>query len=138
MMRLLAREPSARVSRYVYEIAVECELSGAQSLDCIDRWLRARFRYRGEIEEVLRTPDFMLRTMEEKGYFDGDCDDISTLAAAILWQLAFDPKFVAIRYSHNTTEFQHVFVQLPNGFIIDPTVEPGTPYNILERMELDV
>lgn len=135
-MRRLARLANPRVEKWANELAglvLDCEVYGISALDCIDTWLRERFRYRGEIEEVLRTPDFMLQSLESRGYFDGDCDDISTLAAALLIRLGYPARFVAIRY--DGPDFKHVFVQV-GSYVIDPTVAKGTPYIEQERMEV--
>jgi transglutaminase-like putative cysteine protease len=115
------------------------DAESAVMLRRLDNWIRAHFVYRGEIEEVLRTPEFMLDTLERLGYFDGDCDDISTLYAALAKALHFQCRFVAIRYDASP-EFKHVFLEVWLGrwVAVDPTVPEGTPYTETERMVLDV
>ena len=111
-----------------------------QSLDDIDRWIRFKFVYRPEIEEIVRTPQFMLKQLDEQGIFEGDCDDISTLYASLLKALHYAVRFVAIRYD-NTPDFKHVFIEAWTGAgwrALDPTVAPGTPYHEIERMEVSV
>lgn len=112
----------------------------AADLWSLDQWIRAHFRYRGEIEEVLRTPEFMLDTLEREGYFDGDCDDVSTLYAALALSSGFRCRFVAIRYDASP-EFKHVFLEVWAGdrwVAVDPTVAEGTPYVETERMVMDL
>jgi len=96
--------------------------------------------YRAEQQEVIRTPQFMIHTLEERGYFDGDCDDVSTLVASILMTLGYPVRFVAIR-ANGGPEFTHVYVEAWGGFgwqVLDATVAPGTTYEVTERMVLDV
>lgn len=107
----------------------------------IDRWIRGHFRYRGEREEVLRTPRFMFDQIQETGYFEGDCDDCAIMTAAVLRILGYRVRFVAIRY--DSTEFQHVFVEAYSPdqgrwVVLDATVNPGTQYRELERMVVSV
>jgi transglutaminase-like putative cysteine protease len=112
----------------------------AYTVGALDRWIRVHFVYRGEIEEVIRTPEFMLHSMEMSGVFDGDCDDVSTLAASLLKAMGLPARFVAIRFGPSP-EFKHVYVEtFVDGVpvALDATVEPGTPYAALERMVLNV
>jgi hypothetical protein len=105
-----------------------------------DSWVRNHFQYRGEVEEVVRTPQRMFDDLERLGYFEGDCDDISTLNAAVLFTMGFPVRFVAIRYD-GSPEFLHVFVEfLYRGQWqrMDPTVPPGTIHQEDERMEIYV
>jgi transglutaminase-like putative cysteine protease len=106
------------------------------SLSEIEKFLRDHFVYQAESFEIIRTPQFMLDEWLQRGWFSGDCDDVSTLAAALLICSGYPAKFVAIRYSH-PSEFEHVFVE-SNGYRIDPTVPPGTVHKELERMTLEV
>ncbi len=102
----------------------------------MDRWIRSRFRYRKELHEVVRTPEFMLDELERTGYCEGDCDCISVFYAAIVKALGYRVRFVAIRYS-DPTEFQHVFCEYWNGLTwtrLDPTAPAGTVHFELERM----
>lgn len=104
----------------------------------INAFIRSHFRYRGEIEEVVRTPQMMIETLAGSGFFDGDCDDVSTLAAAILRVYGYPAQFVAIRYDSTDPEFKHVFVETVGDRVIDPTVPEETIYKEIERMVVDV
>lgn len=113
---------------------------GYMGLAGIDEWVRQNFRYRGELEEVVRTPEFMIGELSHKGYFEGDCDDIATLYSSLLLSWGFPCRLVAIRYDASP-EFKHVFVEAFDGgewTALDPTVPVGTPYTTIERMVLDV
>jgi len=104
-------------------------------LDQIDRATRGHFRYRPEVEEIVRTPTFMWNEWQRTGYFEGDCDDVSVMLATIAKVLEYPVRYVAIRYDDET--FKHVFVEIFDGWrwrVFDPTVAPGTEYNAIERM----
>lgn len=135
-MRSLARRGAS--SEVVRDIAVQS--SGGGDLLLLDSWIRERFVYRPEYEEIVRTPEFMLSELERNGFFDGDCDDVSTLSAALLLARGYRVRFVAIRYGV-ATEFSHVYVEseTPQGVqVFDATVAPGTVYHETERMVMDV
>jgi transglutaminase-like putative cysteine protease len=110
------------------------------TLDGMEAWIRARFRYRPEQEEVVRTIPFQLDHLAEHGYIEGDCDDVSTFLAAIAKAFGYRVRLVAIR--SDSVEFQHVFVEMqPVGAVLpgawvrsDPTVVPNTIHKELERM----
>jgi transglutaminase-like putative cysteine protease len=107
--------------------------------DAIDRFLRSLFRYREEIEEIIRTPQHMLEKFETDGFIEGDCDDIATLYAAIFGVFGWPSRFVAIRY--DAPEFQHVFLEAMIGGAwkrFDATVPVGTVHKELERMVVDL
>jgi hypothetical protein len=68
--------------------------------------------------EFIRSPRFLLQC----GRFEGDCDDASALASAILLSMGVPLLLVAIR-TRLDTEFSHVFVHVPAlGLDIDPIV----------------
>ncbi len=102
----------------------------------IEKFLRAHFVYQSESFEIVRTPQFMLAELLERGWFAGDCDCVSTFAAALLVMFGHPAKFVAIRYSH-PSEFEHVFVET-DSYRIDPTVPRGTVHKDLEKMTLEI
>jgi transglutaminase-like putative cysteine protease len=96
----------------------------------IDDFLRSRFVYRGESDEVLRTVEWMVQDLEEFGHMEGDCDDMSTMCGAMLGSLHIPARFTAIA-SEPSGEFDHVFCEArigTNWLPIDPTVEYGTQY----------
>jgi hypothetical protein len=138
-MRSLAR-------RGANSAAIQARLRGIVSgcpgdlLLCLDFWIRQYFVYRGESEEIVRTPELMLSELERNGFFDGDCDDVSTLYAAFLLASGWRCRFVAIRYDE-TPDFKHVFVEVQTAqgwHAVDPTVPVGTPYHETERMVCDL
>jgi transglutaminase-like putative cysteine protease len=116
------------------------------SLDAVERFVRDRFVYRDEGEEIVRDPRFMLG---DAGRFDGtrtvgvegDCDDVSTLFAAFSKALGYRARFMAIRYSPTNPNFEHVFAQAYDGGIwrvLDATVQQGTTVEWIENIVLEV
>jgi hypothetical protein len=103
----------------------------------MDDWVRSVYRYRDESEELLKDPSLAMDEVIQRGWFDGDCDDISMFYAALLRPIFPLVRFVAIRYKPENPEFTHVFTEFNfHGTYVrvDPTVQPGTMYQELERM----
>lgn len=111
------------------------------SLREVDTWIRARFRYRDEAEEILRTPEFMLNdVLNRLGYLEGDCDDISTFYVATFKALGVPARFIAIRYTPNNPNFEHVFAQAFDMAVwrsFDATVPEGTDIRALEQITME-
>jgi transglutaminase-like putative cysteine protease len=118
-------------------------MAALSTIQEVDLWIRGHFRYRPELEEVLRTVPYMANQFRTLGYFEGDCDDVSIFYATVLKILGFQlVRFVAIRHTH-PSEFEHVFVEFyePQGgqwLRVDPTVDQTTVHHELERMILSV
>ena len=121
----------------------------AQSLGSIsglEAWVRSHFIYRDENEEILRTPEFMLSDMGrlEDGRvvgLEGDCYDISAFIAAAAEALGYKARFVAIRYSADNPNFEHVFTEVFQGGMwqaFDPTIAPGATLEWIEEMIQEV
>jgi transglutaminase-like putative cysteine protease len=108
----------------------------------VDSWVRAHFRYRDELEEILRTPEFMLNdVLVRLGYLEGDCDDISTFYAATFKALGLPSRFVAIRYTQEQPNFEHVFTQAYDMAVwqtFDATVAVGTEIRAIETLIQEV
>lgn len=108
-----------------------------QTLDDVDRYVRAHFRYRTEPFEIVAHPILLLDTINELGYFYGDCDDCATFEGTIFKALGFPVRFVAIRTQNDDPNFLHVFVEVQqNGEWLryDCTVAPGTQLISYEDM----
>jgi len=88
------------------------------------------FRYRSEIDEIIRAPEFMLTDLETYGYMEGDCDDAATFSASVCRSLGIDSRFMAIRTDPRGSDFRHVFTMGNDGFggwfRIDVTVPRAT------------
>lgn len=111
-----------------------CASGGVQSVaDCIgvfDRFLRDKFNYRREQDEVLRTVPFMLNDLQTIGEMQGDCDDMCIMGCSLFCAVGITTRMTAIRSVPG--EFDHVFCEAlddsGNWVPVDPTVEYGTPY----------
>ena len=148
-MATLARMKTLALSasrNSLFRIELLRTLPPIENLDDLDHFLRSRFRYRPEVEEILREPEWMLNDLSVLGYFEGDCDDIETLSAAVLAVLCVEVRFVAIRYSPDVNYLEHVFLEAravnDRGMAVwqpvDVTVPVGTRYAQLERLEYGV
>lgn len=119
---------------------------GLGGLDGVETFVRAQYAYRDEVEEIVRTPQFMLADMGRlEGSrivgLEGDCDDVSTFFAGCCAALGYRSRFVAIRYTPTNPYFEHVFTQAYDGGnwrTLDATVPPGTSLNWLEEMIQEV
>lgn len=110
------------------------------TLDEIDEQIRPFYVYRDEEEEVVRTPLFMVNDRETIGRFEGDCDCVSTLVAAVCALYGYRVRFVAIRYDPSVDYIQHVFVQALDSYgwrVLDLTVPIGTKLSAIEQMIQD-
>jgi transglutaminase-like putative cysteine protease len=112
-----------------------------QLLTNVDEFLRSKFVYSDEKIETLQYPDYMLSGLEMSGRLVGDCDDISTLHAALLAALGFQVRFVAIRSLREDVNFDHVYleVKLNDEWIMyDITLPLGTKIEYFGRIAIQV
>lgn len=108
------------------------------SVEDIDRTWRPFFVYRDEREEIVRSPEWMLRDFETLGRLEGDCDDIATFVAAVALVCGFTVRVTAIRYTATVMHFEHVFTEVLDGLtwrVIDLTVPVGSTMYAYEVME---
>lgn len=128
-MAQLAREGSRnkRLLKLVNEVCGENHRSA--HLDCWDDFVRRRFKFRDEFREVLRSVEFTLNELDEKGRIEGDCDCVSIFLSAGAIALGFSPvRFLSIRTDKDNPYFTHVFVEVFDGSRwrrLDPTVKPS-------------
>lgn len=108
----------------------------------VDTAIRRVYRFRNEIQELIRTPEFMMEDWITRGYLEGDCDDISTFTAAVVGAIGLRVRFVAIRTDPATMDFKHVFVEVfvdGNWYRLDATVSNQTDMQYYgERMVQNV
>ena len=122
-MRILAQQGSR-----LPEIQQLAEQLRADGPAWFDDWLRRRFRYRPENEEVIRSVPWMVDDLEQSGIIEGDCDDVGTFIASVASAAGMPTRLVAIRYDPNDPEFLHVFCQVGaygDWVRLDPTVDKG-------------
>lgn len=132
LVRSAARNPD-----FLLGLEQRVSLFSARRIEEANSWLRRFFVYRGEIEEVIRTPEFMLNDLEKIGRLEGDCDDISTFSAAVFASLGYPVRLVAIRYTPGQLAFEHVFTEIFDSGewrVIDPTLPDGTVMHVLAQM----
>lgn len=104
----------------------------------VQQWVRDRIRYVGDIRgvETLTAP---VQTLE---IGQGDCDDKSTLVAAMLESLGHPTRFVAVAFKPGI--FEHVYVETKVGknWISVETTEPvefgWSPRGVVSRIERNV
>lgn len=128
-MRMLARSGAG-----LAEVRRIASLVGTP--DGLEDFIRGRFFYRDEREEIVRTVPHMLHSLQVQGFVEGDCDDISTFLASVLVAMGVPARFVAIRYG-GSEDFLHVFVEFRwewSWIRLDPTVPRGTIHAEDERM----
>lgn len=103
----------------------------------LEDFLRQHFVYRSELQEVIRTIEFQMEWFRQYQTFEGDCDDIATLIAAMVKRMGGLVRFVAIQSEQGNPDFTHVYTEIWDGsrwFPIDPTVPSGTLYTEVGRM----
>lgn len=107
----------------------------------VDKFLRDHFIYVSEEIETLLTPEYMMNGYEMTGRFIGDCDDISTLHAALLTTLDCKVRFVAIRSTYDDPNFDHVYIEAEKDgewVPYDITVPLGTEIEYFGRLTIPV
>lgn len=97
---------------------------------------KVTFRFDPGDIELLRTPAAFARDILASRVVAGDCDDMATLLASLLFSLGVPVAFVTIATSPHRPEFRHVFVAAragPRGEWehFDPSVD--RPYNTKYR-----
>ena len=115
--------------------------SPKQLIENVDTFLRSKFVYESELIETIQSPDYMLSGLEMSGRLIGDCDDISTLHAALLSALGFKVRFVAIRSIREQTDFDHVYIEVnlnDDWFMYDITLPLGTKIDYFGRLTIQV
>ena len=89
------------------------------------RWVRRRVRLVDEPFELIQYPEYLLQELDQGApMVDGDCDDATTLAAALLFALGIPVRFVAVKPAGGPA-YLHVFAEMLAGgqwWAVDPTV----------------
>lgn len=77
----------------------------------LSRWLRRHVVQEPDPfqVELLRSPEWSLAIIMERGTVAGDCDDLSTLAAALARAAGLEVRFVVLAWGQ---EFSHVFTEV--------------------------
>jgi len=98
---------------------------GMDEITAVFQWVKTNIEFRGEYAETIQTPVATLTLGA------GDCDDHSTLIAAMLESIGFETRFQTIATGRDG-EFSHVYaeVRLPRSdewFAVDTTVRSSYP-----------
>lgn len=108
-----------------------------QNAEQIDDWIRERFSYRPEHEEVLRTIPHMMGQLRDEGIIEGDCDDVSILFASLAHANKIPVRFAAIRTQRQNPAFLHVFVETLDSQSwrrYDPTLQKNFVHQEFDRI----
>lgn len=62
--------------------------------------------------ELVKTPRRQIHEFNQYGYFWGDCDDASLLAAGIYKALGYENRFVVVQRKHRSGKFDHIFIEI--------------------------
>lgn len=114
-MKALAVGPLGRGSAAVQRMADEVTVQDPYKAEAITRWLRDRVRAPGPIaSETLRSPERMVAEIAERGYCEGDVDDVAVLAAAMGLSMGMRVRFLLVALDGHTDP-SGVFAQLKSG-----------------------
>jgi transglutaminase-like putative cysteine protease len=142
-MRTLVLEslPSEKLAKVATALYMKSPTNKRQLLIDVDAYLRDRFVYATESIETLLYPDYMLNGLEISGRLVGDCDDITTLHAALLVALGFPVRFVAIRSVRENANYDHVYLEANNDgdwIMFDITIPLHTEIEYFARVAITV
>ncbi|MGE0347385.1 MAG: transglutaminase family protein [Gemmatimonadales bacterium] len=75
--------------------------------------------------ELLKSPRYMLREIQELGRVRGDCDDVAILGAALGRAVGLPARFVLLAFVHGAP-FEHVYTELltADGWLELDTTKP--------------
>jgi hypothetical protein len=98
---------------------------GQGEIESVFNYVKDRIEFRGEYEETLQEPRVTLQLGA------GDCDDHSTLLAALLQSLGFRTRFKTIATPRSQGDFSHVYVEVEDKrskqwVPLDTTVESAS------------
>lgn len=113
-------------------------LCPTRDLDCramqIRSWMADHFVFINDPTgvELLSTPVYMLATIQQRGFAQGDCDDAAILAAALGKAVGLRARFVLAGFEGPRGPFRHVFAALKGrqvwyGMDVTKPQRPGLP-----------
>jgi transglutaminase-like putative cysteine protease len=97
---------------------------GQHEIDSVFHWVRDHIEFRGEYSETLQSPEATLRLGA------GDCDDQSTLQAALLASLGYRTRFRTVAMRDDPEEYSHVYLEVLDAghwTPLDTTVQGSYP-----------
>jgi transglutaminase-like putative cysteine protease len=108
-MEKLVHGPKGVRSWVVRQAAVEAVRGverGQPEIDSVFEWVRDNIEFRGEYGELLQSPEATINLQA------GDCDDQSTLIAALLSSLGFETRFRTLAMREDPGEYSHVYAEV--------------------------
>lgn len=106
----------------------------------VESFLREHWVFRPDPPEAeyIEGAPYQLSQFWERGYFAGDCDDASTMAATLVHSIGWPCSFLAYRLP-GASQFSHVNVLCPGalGYAADLEIDPVTPRDRLPIVEVD-
>jgi len=140
MARLVRERRTDTIIRALVESIIQFvpEKDAIAEASAVQQWVRDNIRYTADVADVetLKDPVMLLQSRY------GDCDDKSTLVAALLQTIGYPVRFVAIAFPHE--EFSHVYaeVEIDGQWIAVETTEPVElgwfPENVAQYMRVTV
>lgn len=130
MMQSITFGPEGVGNAHVRSAALEAVQGvqrGMDEIHSIFQWVKDNIEFRGEYSETLQTP---LVTLQLGA---GDCDDHSTLLAAMFESLGFETRFNTISVAEDPQDdFSHVFLEVKvrstgEWLPVDTTVRSSYP-----------
>jgi transglutaminase-like putative cysteine protease len=99
---------------------------GQPEIDAVFYWIKHNIEFRGEYRETLQSPEATINLGM------GDCDDQSTLAAAMLNSLGYETRFKTVALRDSPDDLSHVYLEVwdkrgARWIPLDPTVEEAYP-----------
>jgi len=130
-MASLARRAVSYVPLRDLAVRLQAGLYTVTAVDyavAVREWVRGRMRLTGEREEMLKSPERMVDEINAWGWTYGDCDDASTLTAALLASVGFRVRFRAIGI--RSAEPEHVVAEVMIGGVWYP-LDSTAPVEVL-------
>jgi len=137
-MRALARERSPLLAEVAAGIVWEAGQDPDATAAGIRDFVGAAIRYVPDAwnAEVVRSPTYLLRRIQEQGFAYGDCDDMATLAAGLALAAGLPARFVLIGFHGGPWE--HVYAQIwtAAGWLeVDPSRPEGLELGASDRIK---
>lgn len=112
VLRALRDNPRVRIRaeniiRGCAERDQECEVTS------VFKWVLAHYRYTNDPVdlEFIKDPNVSDQEIDAHDVFQGDCDDVVTYIAALLWSIGYQVRFVTISVMGQGPEFRHIYLE---------------------------
>lgn len=102
----------ARIRTLAERIIATCpERDEGCEVSRIFAWVKDHFRYVRDPRglELVKEHGLMLQEIAAQGFFQGDCDDVSFLIAALLTSIGYPVQLVTISVKGHGPEFRHIY-----------------------------